>query len=141
LAGRGHTARVRRWRDGVEGTVAGGLVEAPQESGGGPGPGSGPGPGAKSLLGLDVKALTPELARQLGIRSADGVVVAGVESGSPAERSGIQPGDVVRELNRQRVRTPADFERLARALKDGDRVMLLLQREQSPLFVAFTLGP
>ena len=133
-----HSARLRLWRDRVERTVDVRLVEAPQESGGAPGPG--PGPGAKSLLGLDVKALTPELARQLGIQSADGVVVAGVESGSPAERSGIQPGDVVRELNRQRVRTPADFERLARALKDGDRVMLLLQREQSPLFVAFTLG-
>ena len=138
LTAPGHTARLRLWRDRVERTVDVRLVEAPQESGRAPGPG--PGPGAKSLLGLDVKALTPELARQLGIRSADGVVVAGVESGSPAERSGIQPGDVVRELNRQRVRTPADFERLARALKDGDRVMLLLQREQSPLFVAFTLG-
>ena len=80
------------------------------------------------------------MARQLGIRSGEGVVVAAVEMGSPADASGIQPGDVIREVNRQRVRALADFEAATRGLKPGDRVTLLLQRGGSALFVAFTVG-
>src|SRR5438093_916796 len=94
----------------------------------------------RGWLGVSVQPLTAELAKSFGAADREGVLVADVVEGSPAQKSGLQAGDVVRELNRQRVRTPAEFERLARALKDGDRVMLLLQREQSPLFVAFTLG-
>jgi serine protease Do len=139
LAAPGNTARLRVWRDRAERTVEVRLGEAPEEgqAGARPAPAT---PRAKGLLGLEVKPLTPEVAHQLGVRSVEGVVVTQVESGSPAERGGIQPGDVVRELNRQRVRSVADFERLTRDLKDGDRVTLLLQREQSALFVAFTLG-
>ena len=92
------------------------------------------------MLGLQVQPLTPETARQLGLRGSEGVVVAAVEEGSPAEGAGVRPGDVVREVNRQRVRTEADFERVVRALKEGDRVTLLLLRGGSSLFVAFSLG-
>jgi serine protease Do len=70
-----------------------------------------------------------------------GVVVTAVASGSPADQGGVQPGDVVRELNRQRVRSVADFEKIAAGLEPGDRVTVLLQRADSALFVAFTLGP
>jgi serine protease Do len=67
-------------------------------------------------------------------------VVGTVEDGSPADSAGIQVGDVIREVNRQKVRTVAEFERATRALKEGDRVTLLLQRGTSALFVAFTVG-
>ncbi len=94
----------------------------------------------KALLGLEVKPVTPELSRQLGLRSTEGVVVASVEDGSPAETAGVQPGDVIREVNRQRVRTVAEFTKAVQGLKAGDRVMLLLQREGASLFVAFSVG-
>jgi len=96
------------------------------------------GPGSR--LGLEVKPVTPELARQLGLPRAEGVVVTAVEAGSPADQSGVQPGDVIRQLNRQPIRSLGDFERAAAALKAGDRVTLLLQRGGTALFVAFTLG-
>ena len=83
--------------------------------------------------------MTADLARRLSLRTPDGVVVTAVEPGGPAEQGGIQPGDVIRELNRQRVGTLGDFEKLAVGLKPGDRVTLLLQRADSALFVAFTL--
>ena len=67
------------------------------------------------------------------------VVVAPID-GSPAEAAGVQPGDVVREVNRQRVRTVAEFSKAIQGLKAGDRVMLTLQRAGSSLFVAFTIG-
>ena len=93
-----------------------------------------------SPLGLDVRPLTAEAARQLGLPTADGVVVAGVEAGSAADAGGVQTGDVIREVNRQPVRSMADFTRLTRALREGDRVTLLLQRADTALYVAFTLA-
>src|SRR5581483_6127411 len=135
LAAPGSTARVRILRDKDERTLELRLGEAPEESAAGT-----PSGRAKNLLGLQVQPLTPDTARQLGVRGGEGVVVAAVEDGSPAESAGVQAGDVIREVNRQRVRTPGDFERLTRGLKEGDRVTLLLQRGGAALYVAFSLG-
>ena len=131
----GSTARLKVLRDKGERTVEIKLGEAPDDT-----EAAAPGGKAKGLLGLDVRPLTPETARQFGVRGGEGVVVAAVGDGSPAEAAGVQPGDVIREVNRQRVRSVGDFERATRGLKEGDRVMLLLQRGSSSLFVAFSVG-
>ena len=66
--------------------------------------------------------------------------VARLEDGSPAAEAGIQRGDVIKQINRQNVRNIADFERLTRDVKEGDRLTLLLQRGPTSLYVAFTVG-
>ncbi len=132
----GRAVKVRLFREKAERMIEVQIGEAPEEAQaerGGPARG-------KALLGLDVKPITPEVARQLGLKSAEGVVVAAVEAGGPADAAGIQPGDIIREVNRKRVRGLADFERLVRPLKEGNRVVLLLQRGPAALYVAFTLG-
>jgi serine protease Do len=136
LTSPGHTARLKVLRDRAQRTVEIQIGEAPDEAEAAAAPGG----KAGNLLGLDVRPLTPEAARQLGLRGVEGVVVAGVESGSPAESAGVRTGDVVREVNRVRIRAVADFERVTQRLKPGDRVMLLLQRGASALFVAFELA-
>ena len=98
------------------------------------------GGGARSLLGLEVRPITPEVASRLGLRSLEGVFVARLEDGSPAAESGVQRGDIIKQINRQNVRSMADFERLTRGLKEGDRLTLLLQRGPMSLYVAFTVG-
>ncbi len=129
------TVAVKVLRDRAERVVSVKLGEAPDEAEAA----ARAAPKAKSLLGLDVRPLTPEVARQLGIRAGEGVVVAAVDVGSTADASGIQPGDVIREVNRQKIRGLSEFERVVRSLKEGDRVTLLLQRDQASLFVAFTI--
>jgi serine protease Do len=136
LAGPGSTARLKVLRDKGERTVELRIGEAPEQAEAG----AKPAETAKGLLGLDVQPVTPEIARQLGVRSGEGVVVAAVEDGSPAEGAGIQAGDVIREVNRAKVRSVPDFERTIRALKSGDRVTILLQRGGQALFVAFTVS-
>jgi serine protease Do len=93
----------------------------------------------RSLLGLEVRPITPELARQLNLRAAEGVVVVRVEDEAVSE-AGLQRGDVIREINRQRVRSMPDFERITREIKEGDRVTVLLQRGPQALYVAFTVA-
>ena len=51
-----------------------------------------------------------------------------------------RPDDVIREINRQKVRNLADYERFTREAKDGDRLTVLLQRGPMSLYVAFTVG-
>ena len=59
---------------------------------------------------------------------------------SAASEAGLQRGDVIREVNRQKVRSVQDFERVTKDVKDGDRVTVLLQRGPQSLYVAFTVA-
>ncbi len=131
----GSTVRVKIWRDHSEKTIDLRVADAPGDREVAIQSGRG-----RDLLGLEVRPITAELARQLKLRSTEGVVVAHVEDGSSAAEAGMQPGDVIREINRQRVRAFTDFDRLTRALKDGDRLTVLLQRGAMSLYVAFTVG-
>jgi serine protease Do len=138
LASPGQDSRVKVWRDGGERTLEVKIGEAPDErevQQRGSSRGSAP-----TVLGLDVRPITPDVARQLNLRTSEGVIVARVDEGSPAAEAGIQRGDVIREINRQRVRNPADYERITRDAKEGDRLTVLLQRGPMSLYVAFTVG-
>jgi serine protease Do len=95
---------------------------------------------ARSMLGLEVRPVTPEIARQLNLRTTDGVIVFRVEDGTPAAEAGVQRGDVVKQLNGQTVKTMADFERLTGNMKEGDPLTVLLQRGAMSLYVAFRIG-
>jgi serine protease Do len=123
------------WRDKVSKTVEIRIGETPDENvalrSNKPG---------RSLLGLDVRPITPEIARQLNLRSPEGVVVVRVDEDGPAAEAGLQRGDVIREVNRQRVRTIQEYERLTKDLKEGDRITVLLQRGAQALYVAFTVA-
>jgi serine protease Do len=125
---------VKVWRDKGNRTLEIKIGETPDDSAAVRPAGKG-----RGLLGLDVRPITPEVARQLNLRSLEGVVVLRVEDESPAAEAGIQRGDVIREVNRQRVRSVQDFERTTRELKEGDRVTVLLQRGPQALYVAFTI--
>ena len=57
----------------------------------------------RSKLGVTVQPVTPELASGLGMVDARGALVSDIESGSPADRAGLQQGDVIVALNGQRV--------------------------------------
>lgn len=135
LTAPGQSARLKLWRDQKERTVEVRVGEAPDER-----EARGPAVRGKTLLGLDVRPITPELARQLNLRTTEGVLVARVDEDSAAAESGVQRGDVIREINRQRVRSLADFERLTKDVKEGDRLTVLLQRGPMSLYVAFTAG-
>jgi serine protease Do len=70
-----------------------------------------------NAFGLTVEALNKESARKYGVDSATGIIVTGVEEGSPADDTGIQEGDVITEVNRKTVATMRQFRE---ALKAGD---------------------
>ncbi len=135
LTAPGKGVPIKVWRDKTEKTLEIKIGDTPEDNVALKSMNKG-----KSMLGLDVRPITPEVARQLNVKSTEGVVVANVEEDSAAAESGLQRGDIIREVNRQRVRSVPDFERITRDLKEGDRVTVLLQRGQQALYVAFIVA-
>lgn len=62
-----------------------------------------------------------------------GVAVTRIAPGSPAARSGLKPGDVVTSVNREAVKSIADFRKLASA--DADKLLLHVRRDNGALFL------
>lgn len=90
---------------------------------------------AHPLAGVIFDDVTPPLARQMDLSVNSGVVVTDIEEGSLAESSGLQPGDVVLELNRQPVKDFASFQRVADPLKPSDLALLLILRQGNALYI------
>ncbi len=81
----------------------------------------------KGKLGLAVNDLTPDLRQQLSVPSnVQGVAVEQVRPSSPAEDAGLQPGDVIVQVNRQPVQSAQSFaEKVHAAPADKDLLLLV----------------
>ncbi len=86
--------------------------------------------GNNALAGVRVELVPPEKG------SEEGVSVKSVQPGSPADLAGIQPGDIILEINRHSVENVDDFRRLTQKLEPDDRVLVLLQRGRSTIFLS-----
>jgi serine protease Do len=91
-----------------------------------------------NALGIVVDDLTAEQRKQLGIKDAQGVVVTDVR-GPAAQRTPIQPGDVITMVGRKAVKSAAEFNAAVKDVKPGESVMLLMRRGDATQFVAVTV--
>jgi len=90
---------------------------------------------AKGKWGLQLHDLTPQIAQELRVKADQGVVVVGVEPGSPANEAGIQQGDVIVEVDRHSVNSVNDIKEKIDKSKDKDHLLLLVQRENGKFYV------
>src|SRR5579884_2262285 len=105
------------------------------------GPSSAP---KQSKLGVNVRDLTPEMADRLNVPSGQGVIVQDVKPGSFADDVGLTRGDVILEINKQKVNSTDDFDRIQSTLKSGQDVVFLVRqrgagRNDGTIFLAGTL--
>jgi serine protease Do len=91
-------------------------------------------------LGISVAPVTPDIARQLGLRAGtQGVVVQEVDPAGAAAQAGIQTGDVILQVNRQPVTSTDDVRRALQS--SGNRPpLLLINRGGQTIFVPVPLG-
>ncbi|HEX7085393.1 MAG TPA: Do family serine endopeptidase [Vicinamibacterales bacterium] len=75
-----------------------------------------------------------------GPQAPSGPVVASIEPRSPAARAGLQPGDVILEVNRRQVRTAEEAAAAFRQVPEGGVALVLLSREGQELFVTVPRG-
>ena len=97
----------------------------------------------EAKFGVSIQNVTPEIASQLGIDETRGVVVTAVDTDSFADEVGLQRGDVILEINQQRVDGVNDVVRIQRDLHSGSDVVFLIQRNRRgqtlTLYLADTL--
>ena len=90
-------------------------------------------------FGMTLEPITPDVARQLELpRGRGGAVVSNVERRSPAANAGVQPGDVIVEVNRQPVTNVAQITRALQGAAPGTPVFLLVWRDGQETFVTIT---
>ena len=76
----------------------------------------------RGWLGVRIQDITPELADSLSMKNTNGVLIAGTNAGGPAERAGIEAGDVITKYNGHDIKIAKDLPRLVAATKIGSQV-------------------
>ena len=98
----------------------------------------GPAKPAKEWFGLRVSNVTPDIAKQLGLTKTEGVVIVGVQPNSTAQAAGLKPGDIILEVNHQKIFNEKDYRTAMEKTKPQQGVLLLIDREGSTFFVTLT---
>jgi len=86
-----------------------------------------------------VQTVTAASARELGLREAAGALIQAVQPGSPAAEAGLQPGDVIRRVNRVRITGVPDLVATLRAIKGESEVVLQVENRGQLRFVSVSL--
>jgi serine protease Do len=84
-------------------------------------------------LGVSAQAVTPDLAAALGLAEPVGAIVNGITKGSPAEKAGLQRGDVIVSLDGKKILDPAELPRMVAFGHINKTVTLSVIRQGKPL--------
>jgi serine protease DegS len=89
----------------------------------------------RGWLGVEARAITPQIARALELDNAQGVVVVGVVRGGPAHRAGLQPGDVIVAIDGKKIAEAREALIAISNRKPGSRVKLEVLRNDKSLML------
>jgi serine protease Do len=92
----------------------------------------------RGRLGVRIQPMTKELAQSFKLEEPNGALIASVEPGSPADKAGLKPGDVVLAFNGQAIDDPNKLPRLVAATKPGSSATLKIWRSGKAEEVKFT---
>ncbi len=94
----------------------------------------------RGQLGIAVQRVTPEIASNLKLREAKGVIVAGVQPGSAADRAGLRKGDVITTFNGVEITDPNTFRNRVASTPPGTEANLTILRDGREQQVRAALG-
>ncbi len=94
----------------------------------------------RGWVGVELQELTAELADSFKLGTSEGVLVAGVQRGSPADRAGIKPGDIVIGVDGKPVRDPETLRNLIVAFAPGKQAAFKLRRGKGDVELQVKVG-
>ncbi len=94
----------------------------------------------RGWIGVEVQEVTPELAQSFNLRDSSGALIAGVMRGSPADRAGIKPGDILVGIAGKAVADSQAMLALIAEQTPGQSVKVKLRREAKDLEVDVAVG-
>ena len=96
--------------------------------------------GTSKKLGITVQELTPKLAESLGIKETQGLIVTDINSGSAAAGAGILRGDLILEINREKIENIDQYKKALRSAQEKKNILLLIKRDEHTRFVVIDLN-
>jgi serine protease Do len=94
----------------------------------------------RGWLGVQVQAVTSDIADSLGLKEAKGAIVDNPQENSPAAKSGIEAGDVITAVNGNAIKDSRDLARTISALAPGSSVKLDVWHKGETRTVTLSLG-
>ncbi len=94
----------------------------------------------RGYLGVRFQPLTPELAKSFGLDSEKGALIANVEDGSPAEKAGLKPGDVILEFDGKKINEGNELPRYVAVTPVDKKVKLRIFRDRKEKEMFITVG-
>jgi serine protease Do len=94
----------------------------------------------RGWLGVSVQQMTPELAKSFGLEEDRGALVAEVIKNSPAEKAGLQRGDVILTFDSHEIKDMRDLPRLVAATPVDEKVKMEILRDGKAREVKVTVG-
>jgi len=95
---------------------------------------------SRGWLGIGIQEISKELAESFGMKSTNGALVSNVEKGSPAEKGGLEPGDVILKFDNKTIETSVDLPRVVGATKPGKQVPVEILRKGNTRNLSVALG-
>jgi len=94
----------------------------------------------RGWLGIAIQEINKDIADSFGLKSTNGALVAGVEKGSPAEKSDLQAGDVITKFDGKTIVSSSDLPRAVGATKPGKAVPVEILRKGVVKTLTVTVG-
>ncbi|AFZ34383.1 HtrA2 peptidase [Stanieria cyanosphaera PCC 7437] len=98
------------------------------------------------FLGIQMATITPELkqqlksSRNLDLTADQGVLIVNVVPNSPAQRAGLQSGDIIQSINKQEVQEPSEVQQLVEETAIGNQLLMSLQRDGKTIDLNVEVG-
>ena len=94
----------------------------------------------RGWIGIEAQEITPEIADSFRLGSTNGVLIAGVLRGGPAEKAGLKPGDILEAIEGKPVKDPNSMLNLVAALVPGKPASIRVKRDSKELDVQVAVG-
>jgi serine protease Do len=94
----------------------------------------------RGFLGVEMQALTPELAQALGAGGTEGVLIAQVSPDSPAGKADLRNGDIITNIAGRAVKSPEVLQEMVASMSPGDKVSIEIVRDGKPQRIEAVLG-
>ena len=94
----------------------------------------------RGRIGVQIDQVTKDIAESLGLGKAQGALVRGVESGSPAEKAGVEAGDIITRFDGKTVEKASDLPRFVGSVKPGTRTAFTVFRRGASKELSVVIG-
>jgi serine protease Do len=94
----------------------------------------------RGYVGVEAQQITPTTAQAMHLKVNEGALLAGVQSDSPAEKAGLQPGDVIQAVNGTKIANPRELAVDIAGIQPGDEAHLSVLRDGQTKDVSVKVG-